>query len=149
MRSSSFSPRFSATVLLLIFNTAAFLLQLAFARFSSFPLHYYFALSVEGLRHGFVWQLLTFQFMHGGWLHLPLISGKRSWLDCNTVRGRPQQRQLSFSVRLHITKSLSYKASNDHHAVLSASVLTMGCPACRTAAWPGMQRGEPACLVQP
>ena len=32
----------------------------------------YFALSVDGLRHGFVWQLLTYQFMHGGWLHLLL-----------------------------------------------------------------------------
>ena len=29
-------------------------------------------MSVEGLRHGFVWQLLTYQFMHGGWLHLLL-----------------------------------------------------------------------------
>jgi Uncharacterized membrane protein (homolog of Drosophila rhomboid) len=33
-----------------------------------------FALSVEGLRHGYVWQLLTFQFMHGGILHLLLNS---------------------------------------------------------------------------
>jgi membrane associated rhomboid family serine protease len=30
----------------------------------------YFALSLEGLKHGYVWQLLTFQFMHAGWLHL-------------------------------------------------------------------------------
>ena len=41
-------------------------------RFSSFPTNGYFALSVEGLRHGFVWQLLTYQFMHGGLLHLLL-----------------------------------------------------------------------------
>jgi membrane associated rhomboid family serine protease len=32
----------------------------------------YFALSAEGLAHGYVWQLLTYQFMHGGWLHLIL-----------------------------------------------------------------------------
>ena len=32
----------------------------------------WFALSVGGLRQGFVWQLLTYQFMHGGWLHLLL-----------------------------------------------------------------------------
>jgi len=32
----------------------------------------WFALSVGGLRHGFVWQLLTYQFMHGGLLHLLL-----------------------------------------------------------------------------
>lgn len=32
----------------------------------------YFALSVTGMEHGYVWQLLTYQFMHGGWLHLIL-----------------------------------------------------------------------------
>jgi membrane associated rhomboid family serine protease len=32
----------------------------------------YLALSPEGLAHGYVWQLLTYQFMHAGWLHLIL-----------------------------------------------------------------------------
>jgi membrane associated rhomboid family serine protease len=32
----------------------------------------YLALSLEGLKHGFVWQLVTFQFLHGGFLHLLL-----------------------------------------------------------------------------
>ena len=41
-------------------------------RFSTIPVDGWFALSVAGLRHGFVWQLLTYQFMHGGWLHLLL-----------------------------------------------------------------------------
>jgi len=27
-------------------------------------------LSVEGLAHGYVWQLVTYQFLHAGWLHL-------------------------------------------------------------------------------
>ena len=27
-------------------------------------------LSADGLRHGYVWQLITFQFLHAGWLHL-------------------------------------------------------------------------------
>ncbi len=31
-----------------------------------------FALSLEGLQHGAFWKLLTFQFLHGGWLHLLL-----------------------------------------------------------------------------
>jgi membrane associated rhomboid family serine protease len=30
----------------------------------------YLALSREGIAHGFVWQLVTYQFMHAGWLHL-------------------------------------------------------------------------------
>ncbi len=31
---------------------------------------HYMALHLEGLRQGFIWQLLTFQFMHGGLMHL-------------------------------------------------------------------------------
>jgi membrane associated rhomboid family serine protease len=27
-------------------------------------------LSVEGLEHGYIWQLVTYQFLHAGWLHL-------------------------------------------------------------------------------
>lgn len=34
----------------------------------------HFALSKEGLMQGYVWQLLTYQFMHAGWLHLILNS---------------------------------------------------------------------------
>ena len=72
MRRPSFRPRLSATVVLLIVYIAAFVLQLLVSAFSKFPTNDYFALSVEGLRHGYVWQLLTFQFMHGGPLHLLL-----------------------------------------------------------------------------
>jgi membrane associated rhomboid family serine protease len=32
------------------------------------------ALSKDGLAHGYVWQLLTYQFMHAGWMHLFLNS---------------------------------------------------------------------------
>lgn len=71
MRSGRFQGRLSATVLLLIANCATFLLQCIFygypPRIHSADL---FALSVEGLRHGYVWQLLTYQFMHAGLLHL-------------------------------------------------------------------------------
>jgi membrane associated rhomboid family serine protease len=67
MRRSSYGPRYSATILLLIVNVAAFFLQnltsLGFA-------NRYFALSVEGLRHGWLWQLVTFQFMHASLMHL-------------------------------------------------------------------------------
>ncbi|HEX3890083.1 MAG TPA: rhomboid family intramembrane serine protease [Verrucomicrobiae bacterium] len=30
----------------------------------------YLPLSVEGLKHGYVWQLVTYQFMHAGWFHI-------------------------------------------------------------------------------
>jgi membrane associated rhomboid family serine protease len=72
MRQPSFRSVWSATVVLLVVNAVAFVAQNVFSRFSSFPVNGWFALSIEGLRHGFVWQLLTYQLMHGGWLHLLL-----------------------------------------------------------------------------
>ncbi len=35
-------------------------------------LYYWFALSVRGLRHGFLWQPFTYLFLHGGLLHIVL-----------------------------------------------------------------------------
>ena len=72
MRQPTFRPIWSATVVLLVVNVVAFILQNILYRFSSFPVDGWFALSGGGLRHGFVWQLLTYQFMHGGLLHLLL-----------------------------------------------------------------------------
>ncbi len=34
----------------------------------------YLPLSLQGLEHGFVWQLVTYQFMHASWMHLLLNS---------------------------------------------------------------------------
>jgi membrane associated rhomboid family serine protease len=70
MRRSPFEPRLTATVTLLLVNIAVFLAQLALNQFSRFPVEDYFALSLAGLKHGYVWQLLTYQFMHAGPLHL-------------------------------------------------------------------------------
>src|SRR5271170_7157342 len=65
-------PRVSFTVALLIANAVVFLVQLAASNFPHGPLieHNYFELSLAGLKNGYVWQLVTFQFMHGGWLHI-------------------------------------------------------------------------------
>jgi membrane associated rhomboid family serine protease len=65
-------PRVSFTVALLIVNAIVFVIQLAASNLPRglFIEYNYFALSLDGLRHGYVWQLLTFQFMHAGWLHL-------------------------------------------------------------------------------
>jgi len=86
------TPRFrfqwSWTVALLAAYLLVFLAQLAAQRF--FPNNYFFnghqlltkdglaflpgylPLSAEGLAHGYVWQLVTYQFLHAGWLHLLL-----------------------------------------------------------------------------
>jgi membrane associated rhomboid family serine protease len=62
----------SATLWLVAANVLAFLVQQAAEKFTKFPVDPYFALSLDGLQHGFAWQVITFQFMHGGWLHLIL-----------------------------------------------------------------------------
>ena len=73
MRQSPFDARRSVTVTLLIALVVAFVAQAIVERWvSSSFINTYLALSVEGLRHGFVWQLLTFQFLHGGPIHLLL-----------------------------------------------------------------------------
>jgi membrane associated rhomboid family serine protease len=73
MRRPSFRSGRSATVTLLIVNVVAFLVQsIHYGYPPVLPEGGYFALSAEGLRHGYLWQLLTFQFMHGGLLHLLL-----------------------------------------------------------------------------
>jgi membrane associated rhomboid family serine protease len=75
MRQESYAPRITFTVAIIIVNAVIFLVE-------SISLHTshagdvahvagtYLALSLDGLRSGYVWQLLTFQFLHAGWLHL-------------------------------------------------------------------------------
>jgi membrane associated rhomboid family serine protease len=76
----------SWTVTLLVIYAVVFLAELAGQRF--FPNNHlfhgstvftaagegympgYLPLSAEGLTHGYIWQLVTYQFMHAGWLHL-------------------------------------------------------------------------------
>ena len=71
MRRPAFDSRRSATMVLLIANVVAFVLECIYYRYP--PLIEYgnpVALSWQGLRHGQVWQLITFQFMHAGIWHL-------------------------------------------------------------------------------
>ena len=71
MRQSSFDSRRSATMLLLIANVAAFLLECVYYHYPPhFPPGDYLALSWTGLKSGHLWQLLTFQFLHANILHL-------------------------------------------------------------------------------
>jgi len=70
MRDAPGGLNWSATVVLIVTLVVAFILQVTMVprAFAS----EYLALSLEGLKRGFVWQLLTFQFMHGGLIHLLL-----------------------------------------------------------------------------
>jgi membrane associated rhomboid family serine protease len=63
----------SATVSIIVINVFVFLIQLYFGGTEENPnskFEQLFALSLDGLRAGHLWQFLTFQFMHAGWLHL-------------------------------------------------------------------------------
>jgi membrane associated rhomboid family serine protease len=76
---NSWGPRFALTwtTTLVAVYVVVLLAELSVERF--FPgnasfLWNYFALSTGGLARGYVWQLLTYQFMHAGWIHLILNS---------------------------------------------------------------------------
>ena len=74
--------RVSFTVALLIVNAIVFLVECVACGYPPlFSTGNYFALSVEGLKQGFVWQLLTYQFMHAGLLHIlaELLGDLRFW----------------------------------------------------------------------
>jgi membrane associated rhomboid family serine protease len=70
---SSALGRWPVTNMLLLANVSGFILQGLVQKLSPrFPLAHYFGLSLPGLQEGFLWQLLTFQFLHGGIIHLLL-----------------------------------------------------------------------------
>jgi membrane associated rhomboid family serine protease len=75
MRQPQYLPRISLTVVLLVVNAIAFLVEcFALGNPPRFSLDSRFALSAEGLKHGFVWQLLTYQFMHANLWHILINS---------------------------------------------------------------------------
>ncbi|MCS1407117.1 MAG: hypothetical protein M2R45_00274 [Verrucomicrobia subdivision 3 bacterium] len=70
MKSVSFGPVWSATKVILVANTVLFVLQSILERWSNVPIQKYFYLSTAGISNGYVFQLVTYQFLHGGVLHL-------------------------------------------------------------------------------
>ncbi len=70
------SPATPVTWILLALNAAVFVFQyyalprIAPESWISLRFEETFALSVEGLKAGHFWQLITYQFMHGGLLHI-------------------------------------------------------------------------------
>jgi len=83
------TPRVSWTVVLLMVNVAAFVVEcLAYGYPPVIREDNLFALSVDGIKSGFVWQFLTFQFMHAGFLHI--------LFNCFTIYffGREIERQI-------------------------------------------------------
>src|SRR5687767_5906655 len=70
MRSSEFRSGKPAWMILIIVNVVCFALQMINAVYFKFRVEDYLMLSPKGLSHGYVWQLLTFQFLHADFFHL-------------------------------------------------------------------------------
>jgi membrane associated rhomboid family serine protease len=74
MRRDNPPSPWSVTTVLLVFNILVFFLEYSNgAQSRSWALDYG-ALSLEGLKRGFIWQFITFQFLHDGLPHLVLNS---------------------------------------------------------------------------
>ena len=61
------------TFTIIAINVAVFLYELWLGSHGSLRQRAFvwkYSLSLEGLQHGSFWKLLTFQFLHGGWVHL-------------------------------------------------------------------------------
>src|SRR5689334_16562568 len=74
-RRRRFEPHWSVTTVLIVLNVAVFVIQNLVDRLYGFSIYKDFALSVDGLKAGHVWQLITFQFLHaplndGGIFHI-------------------------------------------------------------------------------
>ncbi len=70
MRQPSYRTAFTVTQKLMIELTVVFALQCINGVYLKTPAESYLALTTTGMRSGFLWQLFTFQFLHGGLLHL-------------------------------------------------------------------------------
>src|SRR6266496_6578171 len=74
MRRDNAPTSWSVTMVLLAFNIVVFFLEYSNGDRSKSWVLDYGALSLEGLKRGFIWQFITFQFLHGGLPHLVLNS---------------------------------------------------------------------------
>ena len=76
MYRSSFGAQWwkSATVGVLIANLIVFVFQCVNRVYLHLPFEFYCALEPNGLAKGYVWQLLTFQFLHAGTWHFAINS---------------------------------------------------------------------------
>ena len=87
MRRESQQSSWSPVLVLVIVNVAVFAAQLVLDLVSPTLAHnarVILALSPDGLQRGWIWQILTFQFLHAGLFHL-LINCAMLWIFGRTV----------------------------------------------------------------
>ncbi|MEY2411349.1 MAG: hypothetical protein QOF48_4019 [Verrucomicrobiota bacterium] len=74
MRRDHSGMKWSPTIVILVLNVLFFYLKYVDGVRSQWAFLNYGALSLEGIRQGYIWQLITYQFLHGGLMHL-LLNG--------------------------------------------------------------------------
>src|ERR1041385_760489 len=63
--------RFGSVVqLIIVINIAVFFIQLICARLDFWRFNHFLALSFDGIRSGFVWQFVTYMFLHASIWHI-------------------------------------------------------------------------------
>ena len=70
MRDDAYLPRWRMSSVLMVTLVAVFVLVEILGFYGGIPVLPYLALSADGLKHGCIWQLFTFQFLHAGLMHL-------------------------------------------------------------------------------
>ncbi len=81
-------PRLSPVVkILLILNVAVFVLQHAFSQFGDIPVELFFGFSPNLFFSGYVWQVVTYSFLHGNMWHI-LFNLFALYMFGNQLEGR-------------------------------------------------------------
>jgi membrane associated rhomboid family serine protease len=70
MREPGYRNRWPVSLILVAINVTVFVIEALLLKETT--VRTWFALSHGGLAHGYLWQLITFQFLHGSLLHLAL-----------------------------------------------------------------------------
>jgi len=70
MKDPGFHRSPSLTVVLIIINVIVFIFQSISLYYGLFPIKKYFYLNIAGISSGYIWQLLTYQFLHGDLFHI-------------------------------------------------------------------------------
>jgi|HubBroStandDraft_6_1064221.scaffolds.fasta_scaffold241945_2 membrane associated rhomboid family serine protease len=97
-------PRWPVTIGILILNVLVFIIQYGAERyFPAYPFDDRFALSLGGLKSGYFWQLLTYQFMHASFWHI--------FFNCWAIYVFGREVELSFGkarmVTLYLTSGVA------------------------------------------
>jgi membrane associated rhomboid family serine protease len=122
MRGSGFGSRRSATLMLLIANTVAFVVEcLVYGYPPDVSRGPALALSWGGLSQGYLWQLLTYQFLHANLLHLIF--------NCWAIYAFGRDLEEALGVRRFLTLYLlSGVAGGLCQALLGGLVANLGAP---------------------